>query len=253
MKYLLRDSGETKTAYNRSSRLSRVTQNAGLLLAASALTGFAAWLAFAAACLYSRDIPLCRHPAGGWIILIGAMALVWLTVAAALRDKLMRRLRRGMYAHRPATAAWRVCMPATLRNVARLAWEGELQEHTWHAGRVHPALYDDRRGWWIATPIDDGTTVWVGRQTFYEWLRDVEGLHRGDALKPGESPIGQRLWEGRGVRRALWWAYCMLLEEAGAAYCATAGRNSRRLVEPARFNVIGILEILEDLRPVEEN
>lgn len=252
MRFILRDSGPEKTAYNRSSRLSRVAQNAGLLLAASALTGLAAWLAFAAACLYSHDLPLCRHPAGGWIVLIGAMALVWLTVAAALRDKLMRRLRRGMYAHRPATAAWRVRMPATLRNAVRLAWEGEW-EHTWHEGRVHPALYDDRRGWWIATPIEGGTTVWIGRQTFYEWLRTVEGLHKGDALKPGESAIGQRLWEGRGVRRAVWWAYCTLLEEAGAAYCATSSRSSRRLVEPARFNVVGILEALEDSRPLEEN
>lgn len=238
---------------NRPNRLTRLAQTAGLLLALSLVAGFAAWLLWLTGCLYdARLSPLCGHPSGAWVVFLGAIALTWLWVAWWLRERLGRRLRRGMYARRvaPLPLHWGG-LGYTLYKVAMLAWEGEWPDaerddgSAWVRGRQHPAIYHNQRGWWVEVAIDGGRRVWVGQQAMYEWFVRVCGREIG----PGESAIGQRYWEPV-IGRGQWDARCKLLEAVGAAARGTDSPNSRQL---ARRDVLGVMEDLEDRVPLQEN
>ncbi len=210
----------------RLRRADRNLQIAGLGLLTSAMVAFAVWLLWSGACLWSREVLLCRHPHGAWIVVISAAGLVWLSTGLALHDKLQRKVRRGMYA-RPGALQWRAPVGAFKRSVeAVFAAEAETE----------PATYSGT--WSVWTPIDNGTTVIVDRHEFYEWVLDV--LHRDQRKMPGESPIGQRYWERR-IGRYQWHARCTLLEESGAIVYGTSSRTSRR------FKALPASEIMANL------
>lgn len=240
----------------KSTRLSRAAQTFLLTLTLSLVAAFAAWLSFVALCTYDRQIiGLCRHPAGGWLVMVGTLALLWSWIALQQADRLRRRLRKGLYG-RPGRS-FRLVLPGfsgkigrnldqIFRNAVHFIWEGELPP-AWIAGRQHPALYHNRAGWWVEVPMDGGRRVWVGQQVFYEWLVQVMAVKND--LMPGESAIGERLWAPL-VGRPQWYARCQLLQKVGAAIWMTDHPSSRRLV---RTDVLGILEDLEEARPVEEN
>ena len=219
----------------------RLAQNAGLAAAVSFVSAATAWLLHLIGCLYDAElVPLCRHDYGSFVVAGVAICMIWFGIAATLRDRLQRRLRRGMYAARP----WR--MPPAFGSVVHFVVNGEMPG-TWAEGRAHPALYDDRCGWWVWVPIDGGKHVWCGRQSFYEWFLDV--LSEKGRVKPGQSPIGQRLWESR-LGRARWDAYCRLLVEAGGAQQSTDDPRSRRLLD---LTALDVMENLEIVRNIERN
>jgi hypothetical protein len=122
------------------------------------LAAFAAWLAWTAACLYDPGLPLCRHPAGGWIIIIGAAAIVLGWAGLLVRERLRRRLTRGMYA-RPA--------------VARRGWFERTARSIFEAGpdATHPLDLPANYGWQVS--LDDGTRVNVFVDELWGILNDA--------------------------------------------------------------------------------
>lgn len=207
----------------------------GLLIATTSFVlGSGAWLAWFAGCLYNRDlVPLCRHPQGGWVVFVLASALIWLWSASYMHERLRKRLRRGMYSYR--APGWHAPGGQWVENVVSLMIDGELPNRRRGGGAV--VLYD-RTGWWVDTPVDDGTRVWVGRQAMWEWLLDVAASHKRGG---SGSAIAQRVWEGR-IGRAQWWARCWLLQQVAAAEQTTVDPRSRRLV---RTDINRIMEDLE--------
>lgn len=219
-------------------RAPRWLRNAGLIIATSLVMGAAAWLAWFAGCLYDADLtPLCRHTYGSGVVFVGGAALVWLWSASYLSERLRKRLRKGMYGGGPS---FTTPGAGLFERLVRLVGEGP--EPPRPAGSL--TLYD-RTGWWVDTPLDDGTRVWVGRQAMWEWLVDVAALHRRGV---GGSAIGQRRWEGR-IGRGQWWARCWLLWQIAAIEQATSDPRSRRLV---RTDVNRMMEDLEALGLTEQ-
>jgi hypothetical protein len=218
-------------------RSPRWLRNAGLIIATSVVMGAAAWLAWFAGCLYDAAlVPLCQHTYGSGVVFVAGAALVWLWSASYLSERLRKRLRKGMYGGPSFTTPG----GALFERLVRLVGEGP--EPPRPAGAL--TLYD-RTGWWVDTPLDDGTRVWVGRQAMWEWLVDVAALHR---RRVGGSAIGQRRWEGR-IGRGQWYARCALLWQIAAIEQATSDPRSRRLV---RTDVNRMMEDLEALGLTEQ-
>lgn len=216
------------------------------ILIASAITAGTAWLGFAAACLWSADLPLCRHPAGGWIVMLLAVALVNLPVAALAREKARRVIGRGLYA-RPLDLARPLDATAkAIGALAHLAWEGELPTH--RQGAAHDALrVFEGRGWWVK--FDSGSDVWVGKQDLYDWLADAWLLQeRYQRQRSGQSAIGQRRWEPE-IGRPQWQARCWLLEQAGGVERNTSDRRSTPKLRWLPWDTV---QRLEAVLPSEE-
>lgn len=207
----------------------RKTLNQSFALALT--SALASWLTYFTACLISPYSGPCRQPGGGFIVIVAAIALVLLWISSHQRDRLRQRLRRGMYSR--VSGAGRA---STFERAVKFVLDGK---------RSMPLT--TRVGWWVDTPIENGTRVWVGQDDMWEWLVDVNVLRL--SLKAGASPIARSKWEPI-VGKLQWDARCRLLVAVGAAGYSTDDKRSRRLI---RFDMSGILKDMEGLGNYEDN
>lgn len=202
-------------------------------LIAAAFGAIAAWLAFSAACLYDDDLPLCRHPAGGWIVMIGAVVAVFAPLALVAMRRARRGLGRGMYARVAGVRQGRVNWQL-LESVGRLIIEGE-----WHsAGTIerswHPADVPTGYGWRVA--LEDGAQVIVFFDDFRQWLYVAWELEKR-AKVPQQGATSQRTWDKR-IGRDQVLARNYLLEMAGGLRRNRAAPNATRRIDGTPWSIL---------------
>lgn len=210
-------------------------------LIAAVFGTIAAWLTFSAACLYDDSLPLCRHPAGGWIVMIGAVVAVFAPLAWVAMRRARRGLGRGMYARVAGVRQSRVNWDL-LESVGRLVIEGE-----WHgAGPIeqgwHPLNVPTGYGW--AVTLEDGAQVIVFFDDFRQWLYEAWELQERARI-PQWGATSQRTWDKK-IGRDQVLARNYLLDLAGGLRRNRAAPNATRRICGTPWS---ILERLVEIWP----
>jgi len=202
-------------------------------LVAAGFGSVAAWLLFSAACLYSADLPLCRHPNGGWIVMALTVVLSLLPLAFTARERARRAVGRGMYA-RPVGLRRSADWGGMFQNVARLVIEGE-----WQADPLrHPMLdVSEHCGWDV--PLADGTAVRVYWHEMYIWLRRAWEFQQ-DPANRHRGATSQNTWDAE-IGRPQTLARNELLEMAGAIRRNKTSANSIRRIVGTPWSIMAEL------------
>lgn len=204
------------------------------------LLTLAAWIAQALGC-YHELWSYCGGSA--YVTLAGLVALGVLgPLGLSYRERALRRARRGMW----AGSSWGAGHELTtvFRRAVKFVIEGETEPDQ-APGLITGMQRFERRGWWVTVPALGGRAIWVDRYDFWLWLQQVEEMH--PRMEPGESVIGERLWESR-IGRPMWMAYVTILETIDATDCPTGDPRSRRYRPGLPW---GRVEEFEQLRPSE--
>ena len=178
-----------------------------VLAMAVPLAAMAGFSLFAAGCLYDDSLPLCRHPGGGWIVLLLATAAV-LAPAAWVSIGRARYLagRRGQA--RPVAPA-RV---QSLEFVVRGLWPGnqaaEAGHPIEHFGETTEVAFKDGQFTEWKVVVDWGD--------FWQFVNDAWARQRryeqGDVA---EGPLSSRYWVQR-IGRETWEVYLEMLRSSSA-------------------------------------
>lgn len=226
----------------------RLTTNIILLLGLAIFGSLAGWLAYRASCL-AWWWPLCRNDAGDGIVILGILALVLAWLALLLRERLRRRVTRGMYA-RVAGVRGResdVTMARVFESVAKVVIEGKWD----NLGRVregedrHPLDLPDNYGWLV--PLEDGSAVRVYVDELYKIINDAWNF-QADPQNKLRAPLGQRRLDPM-VGRSKTLAVNYLVDLAGGVRSNKATANSTRRITRTPWT---IMQSLMDVWPPGE-
>lgn len=161
---------------------------------------------FSAGCLYDDSLPLCGHPAGGWIVLLLSAAAVMAPAAWVSARRVVYLAGRTGRA-RPVAPA----QMASLAYVARALWP--------QAGATepsHPAQFFNET---MEVKFYDGayefTTV-IDWGDFWQFVNDAWARQRRyEAGEMGEGPLSSRYWVPK-IGREVWESYLEMLRAGGA-------------------------------------
>jgi hypothetical protein len=187
--------------------MKQIERMALFVIIAAGIAMLAAFTLFSAACLYDSGLPLCGHPAGGWIVVLLAAALV-LTPAAWAAARRVAHLAGRTGRARPVA-------PARLQSlsfVVQALWPNANDN-----APDHPANYFNET---MEVKFNDGDfTEWthvVDWGDFWQFCNDAWARQRRyEAGEMGEGPLSSRYWVPK-IGRETWEAYLEMLR-AGSA------------------------------------
>lgn len=217
---------------------------------ACAAIGFltpATWLAMAGGCIrWPGWGAVCEPVSYGLAPLVigtgvlGVMGLNYL-------DRAFRRSRKGMWT-RHGGPGWGQTLQL---NTKSILW-GSADDDAAQI-QITGEMRFERRRWKLR--VKNGQRIYVDRRVFWLWLEQVEALV--PTLKPGQSPVKSKLWEGKVIegyklKEGDILAFCDILQACGRFHYPTPDPRSRQYVSRPGAAAWSVCEEFEKIQRSEE-